>query len=118
MFSWAPEVDVAKNIAHLFGIKKLPVNISTNITMASENECFICFTSCIENEEIPSKWCNNDKCSSWYHHSCLLQVFIENIFFRFHKFLGRGRGRFQLNKCKLTVKLELNLKKKCIYYTI
>lgn len=90
MFGWKEEVDVAENLTHLFEIEKLPARVSTYETMDSENECYICFMSTIENEEPPSKWCNNPQCSSWYHHSCLVQVLQSILFYlsreRKHKY--------------------------------
>ncbi|XP_066903513.1 E3 ubiquitin-protein ligase FANCL isoform X2 [Halyomorpha halys] len=73
VFGWKEELDVAENLTRLFEIDKLPVKESTCKAIDNENECYICFMSTIENEEPPSKWCNNPQCSSWYHHSCLVQ---------------------------------------------
>lgn len=72
---WHDELDVAGNISQLLEVYPLPVKTSLSPgSQRKEKDCYICFCS-DDDEEPPSKWCSNERCTSWYHYSCLMEWF-------------------------------------------
>ncbi|KAL1110223.1 hypothetical protein AAG570_008300 [Ranatra chinensis] len=75
VLGWDEELTVIANLMKLCQLDGFLVKPTTN--GASEDtgkECFICFADLVDGQPPPSKWCSNDKCSSYYHLPCLLEV--------------------------------------------
>lgn len=47
------------------------------MTIIDNGECGICFCLKTDNEELPNKICNNEKCMKHYHSICLSKVCIK-----------------------------------------
>lgn len=50
-------------------------NINEDVLVADQ-ECSICFMLRMDDNMLPTKICNNDKCTAVFHISCLAQVFL------------------------------------------
>ena len=78
---WDPSCDIINNLMTLLDIDAFPKKeikkeaIDYNVIVADE-ECCICFSLKLDNETLPDKICNNEKCRRHFHTSCLLQVYL------------------------------------------
>ncbi|XP_043521519.1 E3 ubiquitin-protein ligase FANCL isoform X1 [Frieseomelitta varia] len=75
---WDPSCDIINNLMTLLDIDAFPKKeikkeeIDYNVIVTDE-ECCICFSLKLDNETLPDKICNNEKCRRHFHTSCLLQ---------------------------------------------
>ncbi|KAK9297168.1 hypothetical protein QLX08_009038 [Tetragonisca angustula] len=75
---WDPSCDIINNLMTLLDIDAFPKReikkeeIDYNVIVTDE-ECCICFSLKLDNETLPDKICNNEKCRRHFHTSCLLQ---------------------------------------------
>lgn len=76
---WLEDLDIVENLINLLDIEKFHTKNTTCGSGNNENNCYICFTYLVDDEEPPAKWCNNKNCSSWYHYSCLVQWLLTVI---------------------------------------
>ena len=78
---WDPSCDIKNNLMTLLDIDAFPKReikkeeIDYNVIVTDE-ECCICFSLKLDNETLPDKICNNEKCRRHFHTSCLLQVYL------------------------------------------
>ncbi|KAF6203186.1 hypothetical protein GE061_003603 [Apolygus lucorum] len=70
---WNMELSVVSNLKMLLAINEFPRKC-LNSTQ-DPLECIICASSGVEDGTPAQKWCNNDKCPSVYHRSCLYRWF-------------------------------------------
>uniref|UniRef100_A0A0A9XU31 E3 ubiquitin-protein ligase FANCL n=2 Tax=Lygus hesperus TaxID=30085 RepID=A0A0A9XU31_LYGHE len=70
---WDMKLSLVSNLRRLLAIEEFPRKC-LNSTQ-DPLECIICATSCVEDGAPAQKWCNNDKCPSVYHRSCLYRWF-------------------------------------------
>lgn len=78
LHKWDPSCDIINNLITLLNIDAFPKKeikkeaIDYNVIVTDE-ECCICFSLKLDNETLPDKICNNEKCRRHFHTSCLLQ---------------------------------------------
>ncbi|XP_017877086.1 E3 ubiquitin-protein ligase FANCL, partial [Ceratina calcarata] len=81
LHNWDPGCDFIDNMSMLLNIdtfpKKEEVKKETSMEehrgAISDEECCICFSLESDDETLPDKICNNNKCRRHFHTSCLLQ---------------------------------------------
>lgn len=50
--------------------------LDNSLGIIGNRECGICFSEKSENDELPNKICNNEKCMKHFHSACLMKVRI------------------------------------------
>ncbi|XP_017792424.1 PREDICTED: E3 ubiquitin-protein ligase FANCL [Habropoda laboriosa] len=78
LHNWNPKCDIIDNLLMLlnrdiFPKKEKEKYIENNGAIVTDEECCICFSMKLDNETLPEKICNNEKCRRHFHTSCLLQ---------------------------------------------
>uniref|UniRef100_A0A1B6G736 RING-type domain-containing protein n=1 Tax=Cuerna arida TaxID=1464854 RepID=A0A1B6G736_9HEMI len=72
---WNEDVSVVENLLSLLGLQQFPQPDFENKRAVEQGECSICFTLRLDDQTLPSKVCNNVKCNSYFHITCLAQWF-------------------------------------------
>lgn len=62
-----------------FPVKEEKTSAEDGNVIVGDEECCICFSMELDNEILPDKICNNEKCRRHFHTPCLLQA-------RLHKY--------------------------------
>ncbi|KAG8273787.1 hypothetical protein J6590_014426 [Homalodisca vitripennis] len=70
---WNEDVSVVDNLLSLLGLQQFPQPDFENKVVVEQGECSICFTLRLDDQTLPSKVCNNVKCNSYFHITCLAQ---------------------------------------------
>ncbi|CAK9831559.1 E3 ubiquitin-protein ligase FANCL [Anthophora retusa] len=78
LHNWNPECDIIDNLMMLLNRDMFPKKekeeyMENNDAIVADEECCICFSMELDNETLPDKICNNEKCRRHFHTSCLLQ---------------------------------------------
>ncbi|CAK9798168.1 E3 ubiquitin-protein ligase FANCL [Anthophora plagiata] len=78
LHNWNPECDIIDNLMMLLNRDMFPKQkkeeyMENNDAIVADEECCICFSMELDNETLPNKICNNEKCRRHFHTSCLLQ---------------------------------------------
>uniref|UniRef100_A0A1B6LX46 RING-type domain-containing protein n=1 Tax=Graphocephala atropunctata TaxID=36148 RepID=A0A1B6LX46_9HEMI len=72
---WNEDMSVLENLVSLLGLQQFPQPDGESAAAAEQGECSICFTLRLDDQALPSKVCNNTKCNSYFHITCLAQWF-------------------------------------------
>lgn len=72
---WNFESSVVFNLKRLLDVDTFPRKPSPTENVQDPLECLICASNGIEEGAPAQKWCNNEKCPSVYHRSCLYRWF-------------------------------------------
>ncbi|XP_076278688.1 E3 ubiquitin-protein ligase Fancl [Lasioglossum baleicum] len=76
--NWNPKHHIIDNLMMLLNIAEFPkeeVNecVEDENAIVTDKECCICYCMVSDNELLPDKICNNEKCRRHFHTSCLLK---------------------------------------------
>lgn len=78
---WDEDLNICDNLLQILNLDRFPKPTFLPSTEAATNffyqqgVCCICFTLRLDNEDLlPTKMCNNTKCVSHFHITCLAQV--------------------------------------------
>uniref|UniRef100_A0A1B6EBK9 RING-type domain-containing protein n=1 Tax=Clastoptera arizonana TaxID=38151 RepID=A0A1B6EBK9_9HEMI len=77
-YGWDEELSLYSNLLVILGLDSFPQKQQHEIVtgaLLQPGECCICFMLRLEDDLLPAKLCNNSKCSSYFHISCLSEWF-------------------------------------------
>ncbi|XP_031841771.1 E3 ubiquitin-protein ligase Fancl isoform X2 [Nomia melanderi] len=76
--NWNPNYNIVENLMMLLNIDIFPKEVKQEYikdenAIVTDKECCICYSMVLDNEILPDKICNNEKCRRHFHTPCLLQ---------------------------------------------